>query len=72
MTQKRDRDAGTGDAKGSPMIFGRSVNPIQTRGEIMPTALLLAPPIFRTFRHLCVREERRIAAARHGKARDRV
>jgi len=33
--------------------FGSSVNPITTRGQIMPTTLLLAHPDLKTQRHLC-------------------
>ena len=48
---KLRRDAGRGTAGGGgqlphPPVFGRSVNPIPTRGKIMPIALLLAPQIF--------------------------
>ena len=32
--------------------FGSSVNPITTRGQIMPTILLLAHPDLKTQRHL--------------------
>ena len=33
--------------------FGSSVNPITTRGQIMPTTLLLAHPNLKSQRHLC-------------------
>jgi hypothetical protein len=33
--------------------FGSSVNPITTRGQIMPTTLLLAHPDLKTHWHLC-------------------
>ena len=36
-----------------PPRFGWSVNPIQTRGHVMPTTLLLAPPDFQTFLRSC-------------------
>ena len=34
--------------------FGSSVNPITTRGQIMPTTLLLAHPDLKTQRQLCI------------------
>ena len=37
----------------APPDFGRSVNSISTRGQIMPTYLLLEPPDFQTFRRPC-------------------
>ena len=37
----------------SPPIFGRSVNPIPTRGIDSAHSLLLAPSNFFTFRHRC-------------------
>ena len=41
---------------GVSQFFGRSVTPIQPggRGHIIPTILLLAPPIFLPFRHACM------------------
>ena len=44
------RDVGTRGAI-APPIFGKSVNPILTRGADSAQPLLLAPPIFFTFRH---------------------
>ena len=42
------RSVGSRGQGGSiPPGFVRSVNPISTRGDIMPTILLLAPRIFR-------------------------
>ena len=39
----------------SPPVFGRSVNPISTRGgHIMPTTLLRATPDFKTLRRPCI------------------
>ena len=32
--------------------FGRSVNPIQTRGQIIPLTLLTAPPDSKSYLHL--------------------
>ena len=37
----------------APLNFGRSVYPIPTRGKIIPTTLLLAPPDFQTFLRPC-------------------
>ena len=37
--------------------FRSSVNPITTRGQIMPTTLLLAHPDLKTQRHLCTHNE---------------
>ena len=44
------RAVGTGRGAGGarlPQIFGRSVNPISTRGQIMPTNYYSLPKIFR-------------------------
>ena len=47
-------DAGSGWAGWALALpeFGVSINPIATRGEIMPTALLLAHPDLKTQWHL--------------------
>ena len=42
-----------GGGGNSPPFFGRPVNPISTRGQIMPTQILVAPSKFWTMRHLC-------------------
>ena len=47
------RDAGRGEGNSPLPVFARSVNPISTRGQIMPTQLLVAPSKFWTMRHLC-------------------
>ena len=38
----------------TPEDFGRSVNPILTRGQVTPTTLLLASPDFPTFLRPCL------------------
>ena len=54
-----DSDAGTGGPGGplAPPIFGRSVNPIPTRGgqTIPPYYYGPPPPKFFTFRHHCMK-----------------
>ena len=39
--------------RGGGPEFGRSVNPIQTRGRIIPLTLLPAPPDSKTYLHIC-------------------
>ena len=51
--QVLNRDAGGEGAGGrGAIVFGRSVNPILTRRQIMPTPLLLAPSEFCFWRGL--------------------
>ena len=47
------RHVSNGGAGGAyaPPVFGRSVNPISTRGSHYPHPVLLAPPDFQTLRH---------------------
>ena len=49
--------SGGSSGAGAPPKLGSSVNPIPTKGggQIMPTLLLIAPPDFKTYLHLCYR-----------------
>ena len=47
--QDSDRPVASGGALALP-VFGQTVNCISTRGQIMPTTVLQAPPDFQTLR----------------------
>ena len=49
--QARRKRGGRGDTCPPPPIFGRSVNPIPTWEQILPTTSLMAPLIFSAFSH---------------------
>ena len=48
----RGQVAGLSQGRGAvgPPIFGQTVNPVSTRGQIMPTTVLRAPPDFQTMK----------------------